>query len=230
MGESQKSDQEKKDQSAIYTVFLRNRFYQDGYFRMLFILLLTIGLAVLLGIAVIYRLAHPPKPLYFPTTPDGRIIQTFPLSKPVVSDDFVLQWATDSVSKAFALDFVHWRHQLSSAEENFTPFGWKGFVKSLKESNNLNTLMDKQLVSNLKITGSPRVARRALIKGRYAWRILVPAMLQFKGAHFNLQMPMNIALIIVRVPVKNYPQRIAINNFISQTLGPNEASKQEEAR
>lgn len=215
---TEKFNQDAADNNAVYTVFLRNSFYQDGYSKMLIILVLTILLDAVLLVALLIRLSNPPAPRYFPATSDGRVIRSYDLSKPVVTDSFVLQWSTDAVRRAFALDFVHWRATLSKAEGSFTPYGWKGFVSSLRQSNNLNTLLGKKLVSNLKIIGSPEITRKATVNNRYIWRVSIPALLQFQGGTFNLQMPMNVTLIVVRAPVHDFPQRIAINNFISQTV------------
>lgn len=215
---TERFDQDAADNNSVYTVLLRNSFYQDGYSKMLLILVLTILLDVVMLVFLLVRLSNPPEPRYFPATSDGRVIRSYGLDKPVVSDSFVLQWSTDAIRSAFALDFVHWRDTLSTAESNFTPYGWKGFVSSLRQSNNLNTLLGKKLVSNLKIIGSPEITRKAVVNNRYIWRVSIPALLHFQGGTFNLQMPMNVTLIVVRAPVHDFPQRIAINNFISQTV------------
>lgn len=90
-----------KANDGLKTVLLRNAFYRDNYYRALLAVLLVAVLNVFLLAGVIYQWTHPPQPQYFATTPDGKIIMQHPLSDPVLSDDFVLQWATDAVRSAF---------------------------------------------------------------------------------------------------------------------------------
>ena len=61
---------------------------------------------------IFYKWVYPPQAEYFTTTADRRIIMLYPLSDPVLPDDFILQWSTDAVRKAFSLDYKHWREQL----------------------------------------------------------------------------------------------------------------------
>lgn len=36
-----------------------------------------------------------------------------------------------------------------------------------------------------------------------------------------ITMPMEVTLIVVQMPAQNYLQRVAINNFLAQTVNPN---------
>ncbi len=202
-------------------IILRNAFYRDNYRRAIFVLLIILLINCVLVGLIVYKWSHPPQPEYFATTPDGRIIMLHPLSDPVVPDDFVLQWTTNAVQQAFSLDYIHWREQLQTASNNFTTDGWKWFLNSLKSTNNLKTLIDLQLVSSATVTGSPQVVEKEVIGGHFAWKITMPLLVTYQGAGHNINMPMNVTLIVVRMPTKDYPQRIAINNFLAQTISPN---------
>lgn len=207
------------DQSALRTVLIRNNYFQVGYGKMLIVVFVTIILNILLAAAVIYKFTHPVQPVYIAATADGRIVKVHKLSEPVVDDSFVLQWSVDAVRSAFSLDFKHWRAQLSQAQGRFTTYGWDKFVSSLRQSNNLNTLIEKKLVSNITVTGSPQITRQQLAGNQYVWQVEMPILLEFVGYRFDLKMPMNVTLLITRVPVSRFPQRIAINNFIADTVG-----------
>ena|SRR3990167_8953272 len=195
-------------------VVLRNEFYRDGYRRACIALLLVFLLNCVIAGTILYKWVYPPQPAYFATTADGRMIMLHPLSDPSVPDNFVVQWATAAVQQTFSLDYVHWRQQLQEASNNFTPGGWKDFLTSLQSSNDLKTLIQLNMVSNITVTGSPQILEKAVVGGHYAWKIDMPVLLTFYGKEHTLDMPMDVILIVVRMPVQDYPQRIAINNFL----------------
>lgn len=203
-------------EDGLTLVLLRNEFYRDNYHRVVIVLLLAILVNLLLALTIVYKWTHPPQPQYFPTTSDGRMILLHPLTDPAVSDDFVIQWATNAVSASFSLDYVHWRAQLQTASNNFTPYGWQWFLKALESTNNLKTLTTQKMVSDASITGAPQITQKAILDGHYAWKVEMPILVTYSGAGNTIQMPMHVILIVIRVPVQDYPQRIAINNFIAE--------------
>lgn len=120
---------EKKKQGALELVVLRNAFYRDSYRRAALGLLFLFGVNCLLAGTIIYKIMSPPKPQYFATTADGRMINWHPLTDPAVPNSFVLQWTANAVRQSFSLDYLHWRNQLQEASNNFTNYGWKTFNK-----------------------------------------------------------------------------------------------------
>lgn len=201
-------------------VMMRNQFYRDGYTRLVaaVIAMAVINLA-LLGL-VIYRVANPPQPQYFATTADGRVILEHPLTDPSLSDDAVLQWTANSVHKAFSLDFVHWREQLQDASVNFTQSGWNYFSETLKKSDNLKTLVDLKMVANADVTGAPQVIQKAVVDGHYAWSIRMPMLITYTNNEKTISQPVKVTVIVLRQPVRDYPQKIAINNVFVDTVNP----------
>lgn len=202
-------------------IILRNAFYRDSYRRAILALLLVIGINCILTFMIFYKWTNPPPPQYFATTADGRIIVLHKLSDPVVPDDFVVQWVTNAVNQAFSLDYMHWRNQLQQASNNFTPDGWKYFLSSLKSSNNLKTLTNLKMVSNATVTAAPQIVQKEIVGGHFAWKIQMPLLVTYQGSGHIINMPVNVTLIVIRMPVQYYPQRIAINNFLAETINPN---------
>lgn len=198
-------------------VIMRNAFYRDSYYQVLFAVLFLLIVNGFLAYIVYYKISNPPQPQYFAATADGRIIKVHPLSDPSLSDDFVVQWTADAVHKAFSWDFIHWREQMQEASNNFTPDGWRDFSASLKDSNNLKTLIDLKMVSNVEVTGSPQIIQKAVVAGHYAWNIKIPVLLSFTSVEKTINQPMNLTVIVLREPVQYYPQKIAINNLFAST-------------
>ncbi len=207
-------------QDGLKLIILRNAFYRDNYRRAIMALLIVLVINCVLGFMIFYKWANPPAPQYFAITADGRIIVLHKLTDPVVPDDFIVQWATNAVREAFSLDYVHWREQLQRASNNFTPDGWKYFLNSLKSSNNLKTLTDLKMVSNATVTAAPQVVEKEIVDGHYAWKIEMPLLVTYESAGHNIHMPLNVTLIVIRMPVQDYPQRVAINNFLAETINP----------
>lgn len=206
---------------GLQLVMLREAFYRDNYRRSVFILLFVFIINCILAGTLFYYWTHPEEPKYFATTADGRIILLHPLSDPVLSDDTVLQWSSNAVRKAFNLDYVHWRDQLQEASNNFTSDGWKWFLNSLKSTNNLQTLTDLQMVSNAEITGAPQIQQKAIIDGHHAWKVKMPVLVTYTSPGHTINMPMEVTLIVIRMPVQDYAQQIAINNFLAETMSSN---------
>lgn len=200
-------------QDAVKMIVMRNAFYRDNYrFAQLAVLLLLV-LNFLLGGAVAYKYTHPAAPRYFPTTSDGKLILAHPLTDPLFSDDHVLQWSVDQARKTFSLDFLHWHDQLQSVRGVYTNTGWKQFTVSLKQSNNLKTLMTQKMVINAEVTGSPVVTNKGAIYGQYAWKIEFPMLITFTNGQKSIPQPVKVIMIVVRAPMSEYPSGMAINMF-----------------
>ena len=132
--------QDDKKSTGLQLVLERNSFYKEGCRRLKFIIIVLISATVVLSISILFKAFHQAQPQYFAVTPNGRILQIYPLSKPVVTDSYVLQWTANQVRLSFAQDYLHWHQQLGDVQSSFTPDGWRYFISSLKSSNNLKTL------------------------------------------------------------------------------------------
>jgi len=203
-----------KNNGALELVMLRNAFYRDHYRRAVIGFLLLIVINCLLVGTIFYKVSHPPKPQYFATTADGRMINWHPLTDPVVSNSYVTQWTANAVRQSFSLDFIHWRQQLQTASGDFTHYGWKTFLNALQSSNNLTTLTKLKMVSNATVTGAPKIIQEEVVDGHYAWKVQMPILVTYTNAVRSIPMPMIVTVIVLREPVQTNPNRIAINNFL----------------
>ena len=206
-------------QDALKMVLLRNAFYRDNYRRAVMALLLVLLINIGLIIGLVFEWTHPPKPQYFSATADGRIIEIHPLSDPVVTNQFVLQWATNAARRTYSWDFIHWQQNLQDASNYFTASGWKTFLAQLKASNNLNTLQKYHMVTDVTITGAPKLLANALIDGHYVWKISLPMSIKYTNGKKAIYQTAEVTLLVIREPVWRHPDRIAINNFIVNLQG-----------
>jgi len=205
-------------QTGLELVMLRNAFYRDAYRRLILLVIMLFVINCGLGAAIVMKYLNPPTPQYFATTAEGRIINIHKLTDPVVTDSYVLQWASNAVRQSFSSDYIHWRKQLQDASSNFTPDGWRYFLSALKSSNNLNTLVDMKMVSGAKLTSAPQITQKMIINGRYVWKLKMPLLITYTDGKKSINMPWNVTVIVARMAVKDYPQRIAINNFLPEVV------------
>lgn len=216
MAEPTEQTEQNRDPSkeGLTLVLIRNAFYRDNYRRALFALVVVLFINVLLVVAITDRYLHPPEPQYFATNSQYQLIKWHPLSDPVVSDNYVLQWVSDAVQKAFNLDFIHWRQQLQEASNNFTPSGWHWFLSAFKQSGDLDSLVKLQMVSDASVTGAPVVINQAVLNGVYVWNITIPIMITYINMKRTIHQPLKVTVIVERVPVQDNPRLIAINQFL----------------
>ncbi|MBS0351509.1 MAG: type IVB secretion system apparatus protein IcmL/DotI [Proteobacteria bacterium] len=201
-------------EDALTLVLFRNLFYRDGYRIAVVALFIVLMINCVLAGILFYQFKNPPQPQFFPITPDGRIINNYRLDDPIFTDDHVLQWTSDAVRQTFSLDFMHWQDQLQVASNKFSQSGWTEFLKALKESNNLDTLTKLKMVSNAEVTGAPRLMQKASLGGRFVWKIQLPILVTLTNSGQIIPVPMDVTVIVIRVPVEENPERIAINNFL----------------
>lgn len=213
--------EKKIEQGGLTLILLRNAFYRDNYRRALFVLSVLVLINTILFVSIVYRYLHPQEPQYFATNPQYQLIKWRPLSDPDVSDRYVLQWVANAVQQAFALDYIHWRSQLQNASVNFTPNGWSWFIKALTSSGDLETLTKLNMVSNIEVTGAPRILNSSVLQGRYVWQVQLPMMITYTNPTMpkTINLPLKVVLMVVRVPVQDNPHHIAINQFLTIPQG-----------
>jgi|JI10StandDraft_1071094.scaffolds.fasta_scaffold17595_6 intracellular multiplication protein IcmL len=201
------------DQDALQAVMLRNNFYRDSYRRVLAVLLIMIVVNVGLFALVYYLITTRPKPEYFATTTDGKVIRMYALSEPVVTSAELLQWATAAATTVNTYDFTNWRKALQEASDYFTPGGWREFQDALKSSNNLGTVTTKKLSVTAVATGAPTILDKGVINGVYKWKVQLPLLITYESASTNISQPVVATMLITRTSTLETPRGIAIDAF-----------------
>jgi intracellular multiplication protein IcmL len=208
-----------KSHDAVALVRMRNAFYRDNYRRLVIILLMAIVILFLMVGALVYVVTHPPKPKYFATNTQGRLVPLVALNKPNLSNASLLQWANTAAIAAFTYNFVNYRQELQAASEFFTPQGWRAFLNSLRESNNLSAVQSKNLVVSAVATGAPVIIQRGVINNRYSWRVQMPLLVTYQSANDLSQQHLIVTMLITLVSTLNTPRGIGIAQFIATPTG-----------
>ena len=146
---------------------------------------LAVGLVLVLivSIAVIALLiAKQPTPRYFAATPDLRLAPLIPLDKPVLPQQGLLNWVTETISNAVSLDFLEWREKLSNTRENFEETAYKSFLASLKSSGILDMIQEKRLSVSAVVTRAPVITASGLVGGKATWKIEFPLIVSYESS------------------------------------------------
>lgn len=200
---------------ALELVRLRNNFYRDNYRRIVLALLVLLFTVILLVGVVFYQIYNRPNPQYFAVSTDGRIMQLYPLSQPMLSPSELLQWAHRVAIAAYTYNFVNYRDALQELQNNFTPAGWRYFEDALKASRNLEMVIAKKLVVSAVATGTPVILDQAVIDGRHSWKVQIPLLVSYQSPNEQTQRPVMVMMIISRVPTVDMPKGVAVVSFVA---------------
>lgn len=143
----------------------------------------------------------------------GEIIPLPSLSEPVVTNTYILEWASTATRAAFTLDFVNYKSQLDKASVNFTRGGWRAFSNALDSSGLLALVQDKKLLMNAVVSGQPIIRFQGVVSGRYIWRIQMPILVSYGSASEEKQKSLSVMMIVSRVPVLDTAAGLQITDF-----------------
>ncbi len=213
-GNIEKKDTDPKNQQGSEVV-TRNEYYRDGFHKIFLSLLVSVILNLLSAYSVYYVYQHPPEPVYFATSVNGRIMPLVPLNEPNSSDGVILQWANLATVAAYSYNFVTYRTELQSASDFFTAEGWSTFLDALKESNNLEAVISKKLVVTAVATRAPVILQKGVLSGRYSWRIQIPILVTYQSASEFSQQNLVVTMLVTRISTLNNPKGVGIAQFVS---------------
>ena len=201
-------------EDALMAVTLRNNFYRDGQRRLILVLLVSMLANFVLAGIFFYIISHPPAPLYFATSINGRITPLIPLDTPNQSDASVLEWANVAATAAYTYNFVNYKTELVASSGFFTPEGWDQFLTALKGSNNLDAVVAKKLVVSAVATRAPVILKSGPLNGVMAWQIQMPILVTYQSVNEFTTQNNVVTMLVVRVPTLNTPSGIGISQFI----------------
>lgn len=180
-------------------------------------LILNVILSIITGV-LLYLYVNVPRE-YF-ATERGRITPVYATDRPVWSENDVRQFGAETVSRAFTLDFVHYRDQMTAASADFSEEGFAGFNQSLTTGSNILSLIkDKRM--NLTNTVEPGViTRRGVIGGRYTWEFQYPVTLKLQGQNSSTP-PLRyiFTLRIQQADTRLKPRGLEVTQTITNNAG-----------
>lgn len=189
--------------NALVMVHLRNEFYKTKYYLVLGVYILSLVVIVVLGSILFFLLKNPTHPFYYAADSVGRLIKEVPVQFPNMSTDEVAAWAVEAVEAAYSYDFVNYRAELQEAQKYFTDYGWRKYIESLTESNNLLALTQRRLVIIAKVVDKPQLIVEGPLSGAYAWKFQMPVLTTnllppYDGKLPSFTNPLMVSVIVQR--------------------------------
>lgn len=210
---------EQETSEALELVMLRNNFYRDHYRQLMLVCLGLLLLTFCLIFWALYERTHKPPSQYFATTYDGKLIPLIPLSQPSLTDNALLQWATEAAVASYTFNYVNYRKALQDARIYFTATGYQYFLKALQDSNNLIAVQNKKLIVSAAPTGAPVILKKGLYNdgsttGVFTWDIQLPLEIVFRSAVDTITQNVVLNMRIVRVPTLESPSGVGIATYV----------------
>lgn len=162
---------------------------------------LALGLVVTQGISIAVialLLMNQPGPRYFAATPDLRLAPLVPLDQPVLTQEGLLTWASDTITGAMSLNFLEWREKLESIRPNFDDEAFKSFLASLQSSGILDMIREKRLSASSITTRAPVIIASGLVGGKASWRIEFPLIVSYESSQGVESTQRLVATVLVR--------------------------------
>ncbi|SOC27148.1 DotI/IcmL/TraM family protein [Thalassospira xiamenensis] len=201
---------------AVATVLARDIYTRERhYFLMRGLIVMTIALMVSVA-GNVYQGMRAPIVQNFISDESGRVIELKALNRPVESITFVTNFVTDAITQAYTYSFANYRTELSAAKKNFTPSGWEGFEKALKDSGTLQAVIDNKYVATAVVTGAPVLKNQGIVDGVYAYRFEVPILVTYQSANQRTAQNLMITATVVSQPQTIHPKALGIKSLIAK--------------
>lgn len=218
-------------------VFVRESvyWYKDQYRRSLYLALVLASILLVSLVLNIYLFVSRPKPVYFATTQDMRVMRLQPLDVPYVSTANLLNFAVQTVSAVSSLNYINYKGQLEAQRDNFTPEAFDEFVRALKSSGILDLIIKERLSMQAEPQAAPVISEEGVgPDGAYTWKISYPMNIIYQSSSGQAgTQPVIVSLIIKRQNILQYHGGVAITQlkllqppgaYSSMTIPPPSAS------
>lgn len=147
---------------------------------------------------------------------DGKSSQRLvSLSMPNMTDQAVLSWAATSITEILTIGFGDFDRRILSQRPLFTPDGWEGFLKGIRQQNMVENFKLRQLVLTTAPANMPVIVGRGEdVDGLYKWLVEMPVIMTYTTNNNVTDRKRGIVrLTIVRVSPKQNPQGVGIKGW-----------------
>lgn len=146
-------------------------------------------------------------------------------TKTEISDDTsvnLINFAADAAVTMNSYNFAIYQKQFSKMSKYFTQAGWKQYQKTLKQSGNLETVINKKLVVSAVPTGPAVILGQEQEKGQTLWKIQIPLLVTYENATSNTKQPLLMTMKVVPAPEGKGVRNLlvdSVNNVIPAQAG-----------
>ena len=161
------------------------------------VLFMIVALCIALGI-IAWLLCNQPTPKYYAATPDLRLAPLVPLDRPVLTQQGLLNWVSETITNSMSLDFLEWRKKLDNMRDNFDDAAYKSFLDSLHGSGILDMIRERRLSASAIVTKAPVIIASGIVSGIATWRIEFPIIVSYESSHGVESTQHLLATVLVR--------------------------------
>lgn len=159
--------------------------------------------------------------VFFALSVVGNKIPMLPLKQFNVSPKSLLNWAMVATTNAFTMDFENYQKTLGQISDFFTKTGFEQFQQSLIDSNRLNEIIEKKLISSAVVVDYPVIVAEGMQGMNYLWKIQLPIAVTFQGASEDIfKQWLIVTLLVKKVSNKELSKGIGIENLSSEQIAP----------
>lgn len=192
----------------------QSKYALDSVFKITLLIALSIFICVLLlFIYVLFNPLRNPKTVYFPSTPDFRLIQDTALDQPNLPTNILLNWVTSGIMMAHTFNFVDYQTVLDNAKIFFTKEGYDSYIAALTNNKILEQTITNKYVVRTVPTEAPQITDEKPLAGYYLWSIRVPVLIRYRNVDTDRYDNATIDLLVMRVPVKQAPYGVQIFKY-----------------
>lgn len=164
---------------------------------------------------------------YVLSDPSGKLIDMVPLDQPKHTDEFIIKWAVDSVTRLNTFDYVNFPSQFQEAKFNMTPQGWRHYEQGMKQAGMLNSVVGLGAVTTAVPAGPGVIIKQANFKWpdgvyRYSWRVRFPMLITYRssrkdqntGQPLTNNQAVNVDVTVMRMPEYLNPQGLGVRQLL----------------
>ena len=129
---------------------------------------------------------------------DLRLAPLIPLDRPVLTQQGLLNWVSETITSSMSLDFLEWRKKLDNMRDNFDDAAYKSFLDSLQSSGILEMIKEKRLSASAIVTEAPVIIASGVVSGIATWRIEFPIIVSYESSQGVESTQHLLATVLVR--------------------------------
>lgn len=156
-----------------------------------------------------------PSPKYFAQTPDLRITELRPLDEPYVTQEGLVNWTAETVSRTFSLDFLKLKDTLMSVREAYTDAAFEELVGNLKSNGTIDMIKEKRLSASVTLEKAPVISNSGVVAGVFTWKLEFPIIITYEGSAGAANAQHLVATVLVqRADTIQHPRGIVIKQLL----------------
>lgn len=199
-------------EEELQVVRLQTEFYRDGFLKVIITLIMVlIAIGSLVALSA-YLYLSKPKPVYFATDNEMRVMAPVPLDKPYLSDADLLQWVAHAMPIAFTYDFLNYQHEQQDVVQYFTPKGLQNLQGQLNNYHiDFNSLRTARLFVNARLAAAPIILNQGILpEGKYAWKVQISMNVSYSS---GVERSLVIVALVVRIPTLDNLYGVGIDDM-----------------